>query len=972
MKKMIQIGVTALAVGGIATWATLALVHRRNEQTTMLRLERIGEQVDAEMHHRFSRYEVALRSLQGLFHSSKQVDEDEFQSMAQSLAAVELPGFVETGFIQQVIDQNQEKHLVKYVSGYDETQLVVGQEYRTSPERTSAIQRAKESRNSATLIEEESHQLTILMPVFDAKSVTHTVGIVFLTIDLNSFSHLTSTIAQAVCYSLTAQDDGQPSRSYSLAKSSCSGTCSELDLHETRRPRLFGTPWLIDIEPTAKLTEKDELLEKAIVVGGAILTLLFAASFVVWRADVRDAQALTSKLNDDMRRLAMVAERTTNAVVLTGTDRKICWVNDGFTRITGYSFEEALGKSPGSLLQFSKTDPNTIQQLRQSLRNGKGFCGEILNRSKDGREYWVYTDIQPLVRDDGTHLGFLAIESDVTELKRTTEALAEAKAQTECALDGGKLSIWHWNLREDSLHLDQRFFQIAQLGQQQFDQPSSYLLDRIHPEDVANFQSVISDCIKGAHAYFEVEFRLRNEAGQYLWMMSRGRTSSMAKTGDPQQLMGTLVEITDRKNAEFALRESEARASAVFNHSIDAILILDELTIVDCNPPAVAMFGFSQKQELLGRHINSLTPEVQSSGRSTIELAAEISQIMEATGQARFEWTHLKPDGSKFETDVSYSNLEIVGKIVQLAIVRDISKKKELERQLSQAQKLESIGQLAAGIAHEVNTPMQCVFSNVEFLKSSLTKIFSLTNTYRTAINANSNDCEIEKVRLAENECRFDALSGDCMDAVVESADASNRVIEIVRAMKTMSHPGTTQKSNINLNKLIKDASIISRNRWKYVANFKLELDESIGDVPVLPAQMSQVLLNLIVNAADAIVDKIGPDPLELGTITARTKLVDSGALIEICDTGTGMDEKTKLRVFDPFFTTKDVGKGTGQGLAIAYDVVVRQHRGRFSVDSTLGLGSTFQVWLPLEPSNANPLSHINMSLASGQSTATA
>ncbi len=964
MKQLLPIGVSTLAIGGVLTWATLAFVHRRNEENTLLRLERIGEQVDAEMNHRFSRYEVALHSLQGLFHSSKHVDEEEFHSMAKSLATFELPGIVETGFIQRTTEDSHTRYKVKYVSSCEEERLFVGQEYALNTERASAIQRARESRNATLLIERDLRELTILMPVFDSSVATNMIGVVFLTVDLNSFSHLSSTIAQAVCYSLTAIDDCSPRHSCYVGKSHCSGTCGDGMLTEIRRPRLFGTQWEIEIEPTAKLTETGEVLERAVAIGGALLSLVVAGFLMVWRSDVAKAQTQSSKMHDDMRRLAMVAERTTNAVVLTDTQRKICWVNEGFTRITGYSFDEVLGKSPGALLQFSKTDPNTIQQLRNALRNGKGFCGEILNRSKDGQEYWVYTDIQPLVSEDGTHIGFLAIESDVTELKKTTEALAEAKVQTECALDGGKLSIWHWNLDQNMVQLDQRFFQITQQRVQGHNQPADFLLSRIHPEDIAKFRQIIDGCARGEYPYFDIEFRLRNEVGEYLWMMSRGRSSGKAQTGKIQQLMGTLVEITDRKNAEVALRESEAKASAVFNHSIDAIMILDELTIVDCNQPAVAMFGFKEKSQLLGRKINSLTPEIQSCGKPTEQLAAEIKEVMEASGQSRFEWTHLKPDGSKFEVDVSYSNLEIAGKLVQLAIVRDISKKKELERQLSQAQKLESIGQLAAGIAHEVNTPMQCVFSNVEFLKNSLTKIFSLTNTYRDAIKGASDDGSIEKVRLAEKECRFDVLSGDCMDAVVESADASNRVIEIVRAMKTMSHPGTSQKSNINLNKLINDASIISRNRWKYVARLELDLDDTIGDVAILPAQMSQVLLNLIVNAADAIVEKIGNEPSELGVITARTRRVDDGVVIEVSDTGTGMDEKTQQRVFDPFFTTKDVGKGTGQGLAIAYDVIVRQHGGRITVESTPGLGSTFQVWLPSEPSKSAPIpcSSINLS----------
>lgn len=689
----------------------------------------------------------------------------------------------------------------------------------------------------------------------------------------------------------------------------------------------------------------------------AILSLIAFGTLLVVRRQVQHHP--DGPLVVDVNRLAMIAKHTTNAVVLTDRNRRINWVNDGFTRLTGYRLEEVIGRSPGTFLQFSKTDPQTIQKLRDCLRGGQGYCGEIYNRSKDGREYWIYIDIQPLHSNEGALIGYLGIESDVTELKRATQGLAEAKEQTECALDGGKLSIWRWDLQAQVIHLDTRFFQIVQFDLATTCPQAELILDRIHPDDLPNVRQVVSDCTEGKLPYFEVEFRLLNDAGVYKWMLSRGRGTSWNSDGNVNQLIGTVVEVTDRKNVEVALRESEAKTSAVFNYSIDAIMIMEDLTIVDCNAPAVSMFGFSKKSDLLGTHIEKLTPEIQSNGKNSHQYAVEITQLINEAGQARFEWTHKRQDGTKFEVDVSYSNLEISGRKAQLAVVRDISKKKELERQLSQAQKLESIGQLSAGIAHEVNTPMQCVYSNVEFFKNALPKIFALTNAYREAIDALGLDTNATaKLKQAEKECRIETIGSDCMEAVIESAEAANRVIEIIRAMKTMSHPGTSQLSKTNLNNLIKDASLISRSRWRNAASFEFDFDSAIGDVAILPAQMSQVILNLIVNAADAIVERNGHEIDRKGIIRAATRFSNGGIVIEISDTGIGMDERTKERVFDPFFTTKEVGKGTGQGLAIAYDVVVRQHLGQITVESTPGIGTTFKVWLPTEysPTLQTPL----------------
>jgi signal transduction histidine kinase len=162
-----------------------------------------------------------------------------------------------------------------------------------------------------------------------------------------------------------------------------------------------------------------------------------------------------------------------------------------------------------------------------------------------------------------------------------------------------------------------------------------------------------------------------------------------------------------------------------------------------------------------------------------------------------------------------------------------------------------------------------------------------------------------------------------------------------------MSHPGTKAKVSTNINELIRNAAAISRNRWKYVADMELQFEEPLPDVQSLPAEMSQVFLNLIVNAADAIVEKSGESPHDLGKITIRTCSDADGVRIDVQDTGTGISDEVRHRIFDPFFTTKDVGKGTGQGLAIAYDLIVNKHQGRITIDPGPNTGATFSVWLP-------------------------
>lgn len=289
-----------------------------------------------------------------------------------------------------------------------------------------------------------------------------------------------------------------------------------------------------------------------------------------------------------------------------------------------------------------------------------------------------------------------------------------------------------------------------------------------------------------------------------------------------------------------------------------------------------------------------------------------------------------------------------------IGIFQDITDRKQLEAQLSQAQKLEAIGQLAAGIAHEINTPMQCVGGNVEFLKNCYERVFNVVDQYRADLEGSDRPWQVRKEEMEHliAESRFDHLRQEAPAAIEEASEAVQRVIEIVRAMKAMSHPGTNAKVSTNLNELLRNAVAISKNRWKYVAEVEMALEETLPDVKALPAELSQVFLNLIVNAADAIAEK-HHDGEELGTISIRTAAHEDGVRVEVKDTGCGISDEVRHRVFDLFFTTKDVGKGTGQGLAIAYDLIVNKHQGQITLDPGLGVGATFSVWLPCQPSSA-------------------
>jgi len=280
----------------------------------------------------------------------------------------------------------------------------------------------------------------------------------------------------------------------------------------------------------------------------------------------------------------------------------------------------------------------------------------------------------------------------------------------------------------------------------------------------------------------------------------------------------------------------------------------------------------------------------------------------------------------------------------------DVTDRKNLEMMLVHSQKLEAIGALAAGIAHEINTPCQCVLSNLNFLREELSNILEFLKICKNVKGSDHSDSlsilgEIEK---AMENIDVSFLMEEIPQALNQSLECLNRVTRIVESIREFSHPGSQDKMFVDIHKLLESAVTISRNEWKYVADIQFDFDTTIPPMLCYPNELSQVFLNLLVNAAQAIRDAIGDHPEKKGIITIRTRRKDSWCEISVTDTGTGIPKEIRHKVFEPFFTTKPVGKGTGQGLAIAQAVIMKKHNGRIYFETEEGKGTTFFVLLPL------------------------
>jgi PAS domain S-box-containing protein len=375
------------------------------------------------------------------------------------------------------------------------------------------------------------------------------------------------------------------------------------------------------------------------------------------------------------------------------------------------------------------------------------------------------------------------------------------------------------------------------------------------------------------------------------------------------------------------------------------------------SPSVTDMLGLAVEEARTNFHAY-LTDSPSNAG-----VAEVVAATIRGVAQPPFECEVSHKDGSTRQLEVL--EVPVFGVDGQVAdvfgLAHDITTRKEAERQrammeiqLRQAQKLESIGQLAAGIAHEINTPTQYIGDNVRFLQDAFTDLREVNRRFRQLLEAARqgavSDEAVREVEDQMEEADMEYLMEEIPRAIAHTLEGIERVTKIVRATKNFSHPGSEEKTPIDLNKAIESTLTVSRNEWKYHADLVTDFYPALPLVPCLPGEFNQVILNLIINAAHAIADVVGDGSNGKGTLTVRTRHDGTWAEIRIEDTGGGIPEQVRERIFDPFFTTKVVGKGTGQGLAICRSVIVDQHGGTIHFDTKLGRGTSFVVRLPMEP----------------------
>ncbi|MFL5349186.1 MAG: ATP-binding protein [Hyalangium sp.] len=532
--------------------------------------------------------------------------------------------------------------------------------------------------------------------------------------------------------------------------------------------------------------------------------------------------------------------------------------------------------------------------------------------------------LQPLLTVGGSLLqGWQATRRLQVELEELRQKLASVE-----------MDVWDCDLSTQELHVSRRLREILGYAEHELEPTIETWRRLCHPEDLPRIEGILREHSEGHSPQAEFEYRARRKNGEWAWILSRARVALRDEQGRPVRLVGTDTDLTARKR-------DEERLSALLQAIPDLIFrIRGDGTYIDfsCSTAERTLLA---PEMFVGKNMREL-PIPQFLIDLTL---SQLAYVLRESTVAVYEYDLEMPEGRQ-----SYeARLVRSGPDEAVSIIRNITERRLIEErqaQLIQAEKLASLGQMAAGIAHEINNPVSYVTSNLKTLEQYATLLGPLLGSLRELVEAPGSEPRTlsaeqrQGLRRLWEQAEAEQLLTDMPELIQESLTGTRRIKEIAQSLRSFAREDDGKPQVVDLNAELESTLRMVGNELKY----KCEVKRDFGPLPRItchPTQLVQVFTNLLLNAGQALE--------QWGEIRIRTRQQGDEVVVEISDTGKGMTQETISKLFTPFFTTKPRGQGTGLGLSISRDIVTR-HGGRLEVQSEPGRGSTFTLFLPVVP----------------------
>lgn len=609
---------------------------------------------------------------------------------------------------------------------------------------------------------------------------------------------------------------------------------------------------------------------------------------------------------EQMDILADALRSIDECVSITDMNDNLIFVNEAFQRVYGYTSQELVGKHIG-IVRSPLTDDSVYREIHPSTLRG-GWRGELFNRKKDGTDFPIFLSTS-VVRDDrGIPVALIGVASDITERKKAEQALRESEEKFRSVAETAATAIFIY--QGEFLKYVNRYATIL-TGYSEEELLQKRFWEVVHPEHREIIRQRGLARQRGEHVPSRYEFKIITRSGEERWL---DFTAGIIQLEGRPAALGTAFDITDRKRAEEALRQSEERYRKFFEQDLTADFIVTPAgKLLMCNPAYVQMFGFASEEEAMGTNITQLWPSP--------ERRADFLKTLSRERILRYYPLELRRrDGRPVYAIANIIGVfDSEGRLQQIqSYLFDDTPRKMLEDQLRQAQKMESLGTLAGGIAHDFNNILGIVLGYASMLEQSAGDAQKTLHT---------------------------------VEAITK---ATQRGASLVKQLLTFARKTETVFESVLINDVIGEVTKLVQGTFPKTIEIETFLQPNIPPIVADATQMHQVLLNLCVNARDAmpkggkVIIKSSTVPLAAVARTFPKANAREYVLMEVTDTGVGMDEATRRRIFDPFFTTKGPGKGTGLGLALVYGII-ETHNGFIDVKSAPGKGSTFRIFLPID-----------------------